>query len=169
MENNNPIGSSTRGELSIGEVPGCIRDVAGLQMGQVQVRANNSIVNTMQQLKDARQVYGNVQILLDVTGERNHRMATEARLGNEELHRCGEANDRERWQTQRYEFCKEECERIHNQMDEQIQVLGPCVHRDVLIGLNNGFGSSLGELETHLCGMRCSRSNNSRGATICAF
>ena len=36
-ETNNPMGSPTRRELPIDDVPGNIRDVAGLHMGQIQV------------------------------------------------------------------------------------------------------------------------------------
>ena len=54
---------------------GDIRDVAGLQMGKAKVRPNNRIVNAALQLGDSRQVDCNVQILLDVLDERNHRMA----------------------------------------------------------------------------------------------
>ena len=139
-----------------------------LQMGQIQVWPNNIIVNTIQQLEDARQVDGNVQILLDLLDGRKHRMAAVARRGNEELKRCGEVIDRERWLMQWYEFCKQVWGWIRNQMAEQIQVLGPCVHQDVLVRLNNGCESFRGELETQLCGMSCSASNSSRIATICA-
>ena len=123
-------------------------------MGQIQVWPINIIVNTIQQSEDAGQVDGNVQILLDVLDGRNRRMATAARQGNEELHRFGEANDRERWQWQWYAFCKQVWEGARNQIVEKIQVLGPCVLQDVLIRLNNGRESVLGELETQLCGMR---------------
>ena len=95
-------------------------------------------------MKDAIQVDGNVQILLDVLDERNHRMTTVERHGNEELQRRGEVRDRERWQRQWYGFCKQVWEGIRNQMAEKIQVIGSCVHQDVLIRLNNGCESCRG-------------------------
>ena len=100
MASNNPMGSSTRGKLSIGDVPENIRDEAGVQMDQIQIWPNTSIANTIQKLKGAAtQGVGNVQILLDLLDECNHRMTTVARQGNEELPRRKEANDRERWAT----------------------------------------------------------------------
>ena len=106
MENNNPTGSSTRRKLSMGNATWNIRDAAGLQMDQIQVWPNNSIVSTIQQLEDSMQVNGNVQNLLDVLDGRNQRMTTVARRGNGELQRRDEANDRERRLRRRYEFCK---------------------------------------------------------------
>ena len=80
MDNNNPMGSSTRRKLSIDDVPGNIRDVAGAQMDQIQIWPNSSIVTTMQQLEDdASQGVGDVQILLGLIGERNPRTTTLAR------------------------------------------------------------------------------------------
>ena len=102
-------------------------------------------------MEDARQVDDNGQILLNVIDGRNHRMTKVGRQRNEELHRCGDANDRGRWKEQWYEFCKKIWEGIHNRMDEQIQVLGPHVPHDVLTGLNNGCESFRGALETQLC------------------
>ena len=52
----NPTGSSTRGGLSIGDVPENIMDVAGSQMNQIQISPNNSRVDTIQQLGGSRQV-----------------------------------------------------------------------------------------------------------------
>ena len=78
------------------DVPGNIRDVAGLQMDQIQVRPISRIVNSIQQSEDARQVDDNVQILLDVLDGCNHRKTTVSREGNEELQRCGEVGGRER-------------------------------------------------------------------------
>ena len=46
------------------------------------------------------------------------------------------------------------CVGIQNQVAEQIQVLWPHVHQDVLTRLNAGCESFRGELETHLCGLR---------------
>ena len=117
-------------------------------MGQIQVWPNNSVVNTIQQLKDARQEDDNVQILLDLLDERNHRMTTVARLGDEELQRREAVNDRERWQMQWYELRKQLWGGIRNQVDVQIQFLGPNVYRGDLIRLNGGCESSRGELET---------------------
>ena len=111
MDRNNPMGSPTRRKLSIGDVPGNIRDLAGVQMGHIQIWPNTSIVNTIQQLKDAAsQGVGNVQILLDLLDGRNQKMAKVARQGYEELHRCEEANDRGRRLIQWYEFRKKVCE-----------------------------------------------------------
>ena len=148
-ENDNPMGS-TRRKLAIGGVPGNIRDLSGSRMGKIQIWPNQSIVGAIQQLGDAWRVDGNVQILLNALDGRNRRLTALARQRNGEMHRFGDANDRGRWQKQRYEFCKKVWEWSRNQMDAQIQLLGPNVHQDVLIWMNNGRGSFRGELETQL-------------------
>ena len=74
-------------------------------MNQIQIWPNRHIVDTIQQLKDARGVVENVQILLNVLDGCKNQMATAARQGNEELHRCGDVmdeGDRGRRQRQRY-------------------------------------------------------------------
>ena len=56
MGNSNPTGSPAWGKLSIGEVPENIRDVAAVQMEQIQIWPSNIVVRTAQQLKyDASQ------------------------------------------------------------------------------------------------------------------
>ena len=97
---------------------------------------------------------GNIQIQLNVIDERNRRMTTVARQGNEELQRCGDVNDRGRWINQWYESCKHVWGGIRKQMAEAIQILGPHVHQDVLTRLNKDCGSFRGELETQLCWAR---------------
>ena len=164
MDRTNPMGSSARRKLPIEDVPENIRDVSGVQMGQIQIWPNTSIFNTIQQLEDAAsQWVGNVQILLDLLAERNREMTTVARRGNEELHRCEEVGDRERWMTQWYEFCKHVWEGIRRQLNDQIQVLWPHVHQDVLAILNNGGECFRCELETHLGGMRDVRRQLAQG------
>ena len=124
-------------------------------MDQIQIWPNTSIANTIQQLGDAaRQGVGNVQILLDLLDERNHTTTTEARQGNEDMQRCEEVNDRERWLMQWYEFRKKVGGGTHNQVDGKIQVLGPHVHQDVLAILDTGCERFLVELETQLGGAR---------------
>ena len=80
------------------------------------------------------EVGGDVQILLSAIGGCKNRITTVARRCNEELQRCGDfsdENDRGVRQRQWYDFCKQVWGGIHNQMAEQIQVLGPIVHKDV--------------------------------------
>ena len=61
---------------------------------KIQIWSKKSIVGAIQQLGDARQVGGNVQILLNVIDGRNRRRAKVARQGNEVLQRCGDVSDR---------------------------------------------------------------------------
>ena len=154
MDNNNPTGSSTRRKLSIEDVPENIRDVAGAQMDQIQIRPNNNIANTIHQLNDATsQGVGNAQFL-DLLAEGNQKLTTVARQGIETPERVGEMDDRERWLNQWYESRKKVWGGIRNQLDEQIQFIGSHIHQDVLAKIVTGCESFRGELEIQLVGMR---------------
>ena len=85
-------------------------------MDRIQFWPNQSIVYTIQQLEEARQVDVNVQILLSMINGRNLRMTTVASQGNEELHQCGDLDDRRRWQRQWYEFCNHVWGGVRDQM-----------------------------------------------------
>ena len=91
-----------KGGLSIADVPKSIRDAAGSQMDQIQIRPNHHIVGIIQQLGDARKVGENVQILLNALDECKNQMTTVAHRGNEELHRRGYVMDEDdRWRRRR--------------------------------------------------------------------
>ena len=121
-------------------------------MDQIQIWPNN-IVNITQQLGDATsQCVDYAQILLDLLLGRNRKLAAVARQGIDELQRCGDVNDREKWTNQRYEFRKQVWEEIRNRVAEKIQFPGSHLHQDVLANLVTGCASFRGELGIQLGG-----------------
>ena len=91
LTESNPTGSVSSRKLSIEDAPETIRDVEGELMGQVQIRLNNSVVRTIQQLKDASQANhgeGNVRILLNVLEEGKLKLTTVAHQVGEKMHLC---------------------------------------------------------------------------------
>ena len=142
-DNNDPPGIRRR--LPIEDAPKSIIDVAGSHANQIQVWPNQRIVGTIRKLKEAMQEDGNDHILLNILGWCKFKLATVSRQGNEELQRPGDAideNDRWRWRRQWYEFRKKTWEGVRNLTDEQIQVLWPYGHQDVMDSSNTGCESS---------------------------
>ena len=65
-----------------------------------------------------------------------------------------------------YAFCKQVWEGIQNQADEQIQVLGPIVHVDVIARLNIGAESFRGVGNAAMMGKKYSRGTSSGSESI---
>ena len=133
-------------------------------MNELQTWFDTSVVRTIQQLKEssrgASRGDDNVQILLNVLDGRKPKSTTVAHQGEENLQLRNEVGDREPWLNQWYDFCKQVCAGgwagwgevggIYYQVDEQIQVLGPHVHQDIVDKLDNGCGIFREELGLQL-------------------
>ena len=143
--------------VSLSDVPVIIRKGGGSQLSGILKRPNMHVRNASQQFFGAKETENSVQILTNGIDGCKLKITTVSRRRSEDIRKCedfADEYDRGERESQRYEFCRQVWEGIHNHMAEQIQVIWPNVHHDVLAKLNFSCELVRSELGTQLNWLR---------------